>query len=163
MEIRTVQHKDLPHIAAIYNQAVAAGFQTADTEPWRAEDKQDWLVLHQQPEYPLFVAVENGAVIGFATISAYRPGRGALAFTKEISYYVHADYIRRGVGLKLLQHAIQTAPVHNTKTLIAMVLDVNMPSIALLQKAGFALWGHLPNIASFGGVCCGHVYYGRHL
>ena len=29
-----------------------------------------------------------------------------------------------------------------------------------MEKFGFELWGHLPNIADFDGIECGHVYYG---
>jgi L-amino acid N-acyltransferase YncA len=161
--IRNSIQEDLPAIVAIYNQAVAAGFQTADTEPWRVEDKLEWHQQHQQAAYPLFVAIKNDEVVGFVTISAYRPGRGALRFAKEISYYVDYNNIREGIGEALVKHAVNQAPVYVAKTLIAIVLDANTPSISLLKKLGFESWGHLPNVAEFSGVTCGHCYLGLHV
>ncbi len=158
--IRHAQQSCLAEIISIYNQAVAAGFQTADTEPWVAEDKLAWFQLHQNPQYPIFVAIENELVVGWAVISAYRPGRGALSKTKEISYYVHRSHLRKGIGTKLLKFAIDNAAVYNAETLIAILLDVNTPSIKLLENSGFSKWGHLPNVADFNGVKCGHFYYG---
>lgn len=161
--IRHAKAEDLPFIVSVYNQAVAVGFQTADTEPWKPEDKLAWFEEYQHPGYPIFVAVKNETVTGFAVISAYRPGRGALRFTKEISYYLDNSHLREGIGEKLIRHAIHNTPAYGAKTLIAIVLDANKPSISLLQKTGFVQWGHLPNIAEFNGGMCGHFYFGLHL
>ena len=158
--IRHSQSDDLLPIVLIYNQAVAEGFQTADIEPWQADEKLAWFQQHQNMQYPIFVAVEDGVVVGWAVISAYRPGRGALNKTKEISYYVHHGHLRKGIGSMLLKFAIANAAAYNAETLIAIVLDANKPSIALLEKQGFSKWGHLPNIAEFRGEKCGHFYYG---
>jgi len=159
--IRKAIIADLPAIVAIYNQAVAAGLQTADTEPWKAEDKITWFNEHQHTGYPIFTAVTNdNTVAGFVAISPYRPGRGALRFTKEVSYYINHHYLRQGAGEALLKHAIQQAAYYTAKTIIAIVLDTNKPSVALLEKMGFAQWGCLPNVAEFEGITCSHLYFG---
>jgi len=47
------------------------------------------------------------------------------------------------------------------KTLFGILLDINVPSVRLLEKFGFKLWGHMPNIADFDGKECGHYIYGK--
>ena len=49
----------------------------------------------------------------------------------------------------------------NKAELFAIVLEKNTPSINLLKKAGFELWGTLPEVALVEGELIGHVYYGR--
>lgn len=64
------------------------------------------------------------------------------------------------IGGKLIEHAILRHTQLYYKTLIAIILDKNQDSIGLLAEYGFSKWGHLPNITSFDGIECGHVYYG---
>jgi L-amino acid N-acyltransferase YncA len=99
-------------------------------------------------------------VIGYYCISPYRPGRMALRYCKEISYYVHQDYRAQGVGTTLVKHATEQAPALGIKTLFAIMLDKNANSLALLQKFRFEQWGHMPNVADFDGEEVGHYYYG---
>lgn len=160
MHIRIARNNDLQYIVAIYNQSVAGDFMTADTRPWQVADRQEWLDKHTPHEHPIYVAEIDNKVVGWLSISAYRPGRYALRYVKEVSYYMDHNYTGRGIGSALLAHAIHEAPRLNIKHCLAIVLDKNMASIALLKKFGFTLWGHLPGIADFDGSVCGHVYYG---
>jgi phosphinothricin acetyltransferase len=47
------------------------------------------------------------------------------------------------------------------KTLVAIILDVNIQSIKLFERGGYTKWGALPKVAEFDGVEVGHVYYGK--
>jgi phosphinothricin acetyltransferase len=107
------------------------------------------------------VAERGGALAGWCSLSAYRPGRMALRHTAEISYYVHQDHRRSGVGSALIAHAIAQCPRLGLRTLFAILLDINRASASLLEKHGFARWGHLPGVAEIDGRECGHLYYGR--
>ena len=99
-------------------------------------------------------------VAGWLSFSPYRPGRKALQSTAEISYYVHSAYHRLGVGTRLMEYAITQAPVLKFKNLIAILLEPNIASIALLEKFGFRLWGDMPGIAEIDGGEYNHQYYG---
>ena len=41
----------------------------------------------------------------------------------EISYYVHKNYFRKGIGRKLLKYALQNAQRIEKKVFIAILLD----------------------------------------
>ncbi len=83
--------------------------------------------------------------------------------TAEITYYVRPDQRRQGVGAALVQRCVELSPKLDIRTLFAIILDDNDPSIRLLREFDFELWGQLPGVADFDGREVGHVYYGRRL
>ncbi len=161
--IRHAVATDLEKIVEIYNQAIHAKFQTADTEPVTTAEKADWFSAHADNQYPIIVAEQEGVVRGWLSISAYRPGRKALQDCVEVSYYVDELFLRQGIGSSLLTKALEICRELNYYSIITIILDKNEQSIELMKKFGFSQWGHLPDIASFDGVRCGHVYFGLHL
>ncbi len=161
MTIRIAKLEDLPQIVEIYNQAVALKGATADTRPFAVDDRQQWFVDHTSDQYPIWVAEDNRIILGWCSLSPYRPGRMALRHTIEISYYIHEGYRRKGVGNALMQHAINQCEGLKIKTLFALLLDINVGSIRILEKFGFAKWGYMPNVADFNGEECGHLIYGK--
>jgi len=159
-KIRIAKIKDLESIVEIYNQAIKSRFETADTMEIKPEERFEWFNNHNPETYPIFIYELNNRVVGWISISPYRQGRQALRHTVEISYYIHTDFKRQGIGGKLIKYAIHKSKELNYKTIFAIILDKNEASINILKKFGFVLWGHLPNIADFSGIECGHVYYG---
>ena len=160
-QIRLAVVEDVPAIAGIYNQAIALNSATADISPVSEDNRRTWLAEHSADTHPVFVAEERGGVIGYCSLSRYRPGRMALRYTAEISYYIHEDFRGLGVGSRLIERAIALCPRLNIKTLFAIVLDINSDGVHILENFGFQKWGHMPNVANFGGSECGHLYYGR--
>lgn len=160
MDVRDATVEDLAAMVAIYNQAIAQGLRTADTEPFTVKSRRSWFDEHEPARHPIFVAQENGAVVGYTTLSAYRAGRAALRGTAEISCYVDEKWHRRGVGSKLLAHAIAQARDRGFKTLLAIVIEANGGSRSLLERFGFATWGFLPRVLEHGGSEYAHVYLG---
>jgi phosphinothricin acetyltransferase len=160
MTIRIATIKDIEAITEIYNQAIAAGQKTGDTLSVTIEDRKKWFETHASDKYPILVMEVDDIVVGYLSISAYRPGRLALQHTAEISYFVHFKYHRKGIASNLLQHAIAMCPSLQIKNIFAIVIDTNQVSVRLLEKFGFEKWGHMPRIAEFDGIEIGHLYYG---
>lgn len=163
MLIRYAQTEDLPSIVEIYNQSIPSQRSTGDTRPVSVADRLPWFLEHPPQEHPIFVAEADGEVAGWCSLSAYRPGRAALRFTAEISYYIAGAHHRRGLGTALVKHAVAACPALQIRHLFAIVLEGNRASIGLLEKLGFEQWGYLPRVADFNGTEVGHLYYGRHV
>ena len=161
--IRLAQPDDLPAIVDIYNQSIPSQQATGDTQPVRVEDRVEWFRDHRPDGHPIFVAEVDGQEAGWCSLSPYRPGRAALRFTAEISYYIASAYHRRGIGTALVEHALAACPALGIRHLFAIVLEGNRGSVRLLQKMGFEQWGYLPRVADFDGKEVGHLYYGRHV
>ena len=163
MEIRLATPHDLPAIVSIYNLAIQKRGSTSDLTPLTVEARRSWFADHHPHENPIWVATERDEVIGWCSLSPYFPGRKGLIHTKEISFYVHLEHHRQGVGSALIQHAIAACPKLETRTLFAILLDHNHASAALLEKLGFERWGHLPRVSEIDGEEHGHYYYGKRL
>lgn len=159
LNIRLSLVSDLPEIDAIYNQAIKLR-ATAHLHPLSNRERLDWFNQHNPQNYPVFVAETNGVIWGWLSISPYRPGRLALRHTAEISYYVHQDHFRKGIGTQLINHAIKKAPQLNIRQMFGIVMEHNIASIILLKKFGFQQWGFLPEVADFDGKRVGQYYYG---
>lgn len=160
MNIRVAKNEDLPRLVQIYNQAIAAGQRTGNTVPITIEDRKDWLESHSADKYPVLLEEKDNSILGYLTISAYRPGRAALRHTAEISFYVDFDCHRQGVASRLIQYTIELCPTLELKTLFAILMESNTASIQCLKSHRFEQWAHLPRVADFDGVEVGQVYYG---
>ena len=160
IRIRKANISDLPDIVAIYNQAVPSHRSTANTIPWTVESRTPWFIEHQPDKRPIFVAEVDKQIVGWCSLSVYRPGRLALRFTAEISYYIDENFQRQGVGHTLIRHAVEACPALKIKNLIAVVIDRNEPSRKLLEKLGFEQWAYLPRVLDFDGQEFGEYYYG---
>ena len=163
MLIRTALDSDLPEIVAIYNQAVSVQFCTGDTRPASVAERRDWFKQHTAGTYPIFIAEEAGLLLGWCSLSPYRPGRAALRKTAEISYYIDSSQRGKGFGSRLVQHALSEAPALGFTHLLAILMDVNTASIRLLEKFNFQQWGYLPEVAQFDSAVCGQFIYGREI
>lgn len=163
MKIRIAKIEDLPKIVEIYNQAVRSNRSTADLTPVGVADRQGWFDQHWSEKYPIFLVEIDQKVVGWCSLSAYRPGRMALRYTAELSCFIDQAHWRRGLATALMAHAIDCCPRLEIKNLLAIVLEWNQPSIRLLERMGFQRWGFLPRVADFYGQECGHLYFGRRI
>lgn len=160
MSIKLAEYKDLEALVEIYNQAIETHRCTADMDTFSVEERISWFEEHQSLEYPIYVYEACNKVVGYLYFTGYRPGRRAMRYTAEISYYIHNDYQGQGIGTKMVEFAIKKSKELNFKNLLAILLDWNIVSAKLLQKFGFKEWGYLPEIADFNGEVCSHLYYG---
>ncbi len=163
MKIRIATEADLKSMVAIYNQSIRAGRITAHTKEFSPEERRPWFESHPPNQYPIFVAEVEGEVLAYASLSPYRSGRLALSLTAEISYYVHFDHHRKGIGDALVKSTIAFARENDFEVLLAILMDANEGSVGLLKKNGFTEWGRMPKVLSIGNDRLDHLYYGLHL
>ncbi len=150
-------------MVAIYNQAIEAGRCTGDLMPFSVESRREWWDSHDLEKFSILVATVDAQVVGYASLSPYRPGRGALRHTAEISHYVDFCHHRKGIGMGLVEAMIRTAGASGFRTLLAIVVEGNESSLGLLERCGFERWGFLPGVLDFDGAELGHVYLGRRI
>jgi len=145
--IRPAQSSDADALRTIYNWAVANSTATMDTEPRSAEAQAAWLATHDGAPYPALVAVagEEGAVLGYASLSPYIPKAG-YATTAEVSVYVHPDWHGRGIGAALLEALIQEARERGFVSLLALITADNEASLRLHRRFGFVDAGLLRRV-----------------
>lgn len=163
IKIKIANQNDWQGVIDIYNQAILEGGKTADTEIVMVNQRKDWLKLHEYKRYPILVAELENKTIGWCSVSPHRPGRKALEITAEISYYVDNNYRNKGIGSLLIEEAIEISKQNGIKNLYAILLDINLQSIKILERFKFEKWGYLPQVAEINNKLVGQLIYGKNL
>ncbi|TNJ34311.1 arsinothricin resistance N-acetyltransferase ArsN1 family A [Arenimonas terrae] len=133
--IRNARPTDAAAIAAIYNQGIADRGATFETVPRTEADLAER--LSDVDRYPVLVAADaTGRVLGWASLSSYRP-RDCYAGIAEFSIYLDRDARGRGVGRRLLNALIDTAAERGFWKLVSRIFPFNAASRALCRACGF--------------------------
>ncbi len=161
MEItyRNALLEDLPKIISIYNSTIPGRLVTADLVAVNVSEKTEWFHQHQSNTRPLWVAEFQNETIAWISFTSFY-GRPAYDGTAEISLYIDEQYRCKGIGKKILAHAIQQSKTLLIHTLLGFIFEQNKASIALFKKAGFHEWGHLPDIALLDEKYCSLKIFG---
>jgi len=163
LNIRFANRNDLPFIVDIYNQAIRSKCATGDLTEFTVEQRIDWFNKFNIEKYPIYIIENETRIIGFCTLSPYRPGREAMDSVAEISYYIDYSYHNKGIGTKLLEYVISDCKRIGKESLLAILLDINPGSINILKKFNFEKWGYFPNIINIEGKKCGQLIYGLNI
>ncbi|HYD95782.1 MAG TPA: GNAT family N-acetyltransferase [Noviherbaspirillum sp.] len=148
---RLARFEDLPAIVSIYNSTVPSRQVTADTEPVSVESRHAWFAEHTPQKRPLWVAEQDGEVIGWLSYSNFY-GRPAYSGTAELSIYLREDARGKGLGRFFLKEAIAFAPEIKVHTLLGFIFGHNTPSLKLFEAFGFERWADMPRVATLDGV-----------
>ena len=132
--IRDAQPPDAEAIARIYNQGIEERAATFETQPRTAQDIA--VKLTDRERYPVLVATEGDAVIGWARLSTYRP-RACYSGIAEFSIYLDQAARNRGVGRRLLTALVGAARDRGYWKLVSRVFPFNTASRALCKACGF--------------------------
>ncbi len=151
MHIRNATEADLPIIVEIYNSTVPTRLSTADTAPVSLESRHAWFRDHEPHRRPIWVAEENGEVVGWLSLSDFYDGRPAYHATVEVGVYIEEGHRGKGIGRRLLEEAIRRAPELGIETFTAGIFAHNEASVGLFESFGFERWAHFPEVAELDG------------
>jgi len=135
--IRSAARADLPRLTEIYNHYVLHTPVTFDLEPYTVEKRAAWFEqFGPTGRYRLMVAEENGAVLGYAGTTRFRP-KAAYETTVETTIYCDQQAVGKRLGSRLyaaLFEAIQGEDIHR---IVAGYTLPNDASAALHARCGF--------------------------
>jgi L-amino acid N-acyltransferase len=156
IQIRPAQAEDLIPITEIYNEAILTTTATFDTEPKTPSERQAWFQAHDA-KHPILVAVLDGKVVGWASLSSWSDRR-AYDGTAETSFYVGSKYRGQGVGRTLKAAIIDEAKRLGLHTLIARVAEGSEESMHLNESFGFVRVGTMREVGrKFGKLLDVHI------
>ena len=144
VQIRRAELPDLDAITEIYNEAILTTTATFDTETKTAVERLEWFQSHDD-RHPILVAVLDGKVIGWASLSKWSD-RCAYSDTAETSFYVKSEHRGRGVGRQLKAAIIEAARHSRFHSLIARVAGGSRESLHLNEDFGFVHVGTLKEV-----------------
>lgn len=123
---------DAADIARIYNEGIDDRVATFETRHRTPEDIAAWFGTR----YPVVVVEHDGAVVGFASTSTYRP-RECYDGIAEYSVYVARNARGKGVGQVALQALFEAAREAGFWKLVSRIFPENTSSLRLMKKLGF--------------------------
>ena len=130
---------DAAAIAAIYNEGIAEGIATFETEPRTAERSAAQLA-DKGDRYPTVVAEREGRVIAWASAGAYR-NRPAYAGVAEHSVYVARGARGTGAGRAALEALCRAYAGRGFWKIVSRIFPENTASLALHERCGFRVVG----------------------
>jgi L-amino acid N-acyltransferase len=145
MLIRQAVDADLDAILAIHNDAILNSAAIWEDEPVDRSEREAWLAARTADGKPVFVAVDDGDVIGFASYAQWR-SRCGYRHTVEDSVYLAASHRGRGIGRTLLVRLIEHARSAGHHVMLADIESGNTASVRLHESLGFVEAGRLRQI-----------------
>ncbi len=133
--VRPATLVDAEEIAEIYNQGILGRMATFETVLRTPADIENTLRAGEG-RFPFLVAEIDGRVVGWASVSTYRP-RECYRGIGEFSIYVHEDARGRGVGRALLPELVAAAERAGFWKLLSRVFPFNHASRNLCRACGF--------------------------
>jgi L-amino acid N-acyltransferase YncA len=141
--IRDLDRKDWPAVRTIFEEGIATGQATFETE---APSWEHWDGAHSLR----LVAEEDGEVVGWAALAPYS-ARACYSGVAEESVYVAAQARGKGVGRALLAALVDRSEQAGIWTLQAGVFPENRVSVTLHLGSGFRIVGVLERIGRLNG------------
>jgi phosphinothricin acetyltransferase len=135
LELRPAERRDADAIRTIYNREVLGTTVTFDMVPRSLDDQVRWIDEHSGG-HPAVVAVREGRVVGFGSLSPYR-ARPAYSTSVENSVYVDESARGTGVGRAVLEELVRLGQAHGFHAVFARVVGGHTASIALHRACGF--------------------------
>jgi phosphinothricin acetyltransferase len=136
---------DWPQVRAIYEEGIATGQGTFETE---APAWPEW----DAARLPHSRLVARGArIFGWAALSPVSK-RVCYAGVAEVGIYVAASARGRGIGRALLEALVESAEANGIWTLQGATIAENGASLALQERCGFRVIGRRERIGKLAGV-----------
>ena len=139
----TTQH--LPAILEIINYNILNSTAVYDYNLKTLADIKAWFQDKTDHHWPVIVAVDDSAVLGYGTYGTFRFKEG-YKYTVEHSVYVSNDHRGKGVGKKLVSELIRLATQEGYHTMIGGIDADNKDSIVFHEKCGFTTVGLLKQV-----------------
>ncbi|MBR0644916.1 GNAT family N-acetyltransferase [Plastoroseomonas hellenica] len=134
--IRAAADTDVPGILDIYNDVIVTSTAVYSDDPVTLDNRRAWLRGRQQQGYPVLVAAEGDAVVGFASFGDFRSSPG-YRYTVEHTVHVHPERRGTGIGRQLIESLIPLAVAQGKHVMIAGVDAANSGSIRFHERLGF--------------------------
>jgi len=156
---RPIKPPDHQAIADIFNHYVKEGFAAFFEDPVPVQ--LVGMLEKMAAGYPsVAVADESDTCVGFAILHHFRP-QPVFLRTAEVTYFIHPQHTRKGLGGEMLDRLIEEAAGQGIRTILACIAAPNEASIAFHRKHGFSECGRFPGVGVKGGETFDLVWMAR--
>ncbi|WP_341225081.1 N-acetyltransferase family protein [uncultured Arcticibacterium sp.] len=156
--IREATQQDLVPISEIWNHYIINSSYNYDSEPKDMAFFKDFFLEKQKNSYPVFVAEDDGKVVGYATYGQFR-ARSGYKNSLEHGVYLYPDLQGKGFGKKLMNALIERAKKDGHHSMTAGIDTRNQGSINFHIRFGFREVGTFKEIGFKNGEWLDCVFY----
>lgn len=146
---RLATEADLPRIVEIYNQAVAHGIATDDSEQQTVAGRQGWFDSYDD-RHPLWVVISDDVIVGWVGLEIFYDHPN-FAQSVQISIYFDDQYHHQHFGTQTLNFIDQQVGQLGIKNIVSYIYERNLPSQNLFKKNGYDYVGEFTNISHING------------
>ena len=140
--VRGAESGDLPALTDLYNHYVKSSPATFDLEPASLASRRLWMTRYANAgPHRLFVAIDQGALAGYATSGKLREKPGYLT-SVETTVYCAPDVGGRGVGTRLYAELFPMLRERGVHAVMGGIALPNDGSVALHEKFGMKKVAH---------------------
>lgn len=151
MIIRHCHREDAAAITSIFNYYILHSHTRLEDQPLEFARCQTWLdTFREGTRHQLYVAEQDGQVVGFACSQPYRTGP-AYDDTVDVNVYVDPTQTGSGLGSALYRHLFKDLAKRGLHRAISSILLPNETSVALHRKFGFKEVGTFNEVARKNG------------
>ena len=143
--VRHATENDLPQILDIYNDIIKNTTAVYYYEPQTLQMRKAWFDERKEQGFPIFVAEEEGVILGMSTIGPFRLPT-AYKFSVENTVHVAAHARGKGIGKLLMPPIIDAARELKLHTIIAGIDAGNEVSLHLHKSFGFDEVAHFKEV-----------------
>ena len=143
--IREAADADLPSVVEILNAEIAGSPYLYIEKSITLGERLNWLHTHHAAKLPILVAALDDQVVGWASLSRYRPSSG-YRHTVEVSVYVAPHAQRRGIARRLVTALHDWASDAEVRAIVASIDSENSASMRLFESLGYGEVARLPDV-----------------
>ncbi len=147
LKIETISEKHLRAAHKIYNYYIVNSYANFEEKKISYKDFFNNYKKIINKKLPYLAALYKERVVGIAYLNKFRDKSG-YRFAFENTIYIHNEYIKNGIGTKLLKELINVSKKNkNIKIIIAVIGSIDSKgSLKIHQKLGFKKSGILKSI-----------------
>ena len=147
LRIEAISEKDFKSAHKIYNYYIINSYSNFEEKKLTFRDFYQNYKNIINNKLPYLVALYDEKVVGIAYLNQFREKSG-YRFAFENTIYIHNNYIKQGIGSKLLKALIDCSKKNKKIKLIVAVIGSidSQSSIKIHQKLGFKKVGKLTKV-----------------
>jgi phosphinothricin acetyltransferase len=144
--IRDAVELDIPAITEIFNSVIDSSNSVYREERVAESERMSWFHEKREHGFPIIVAEENGAVIGYGGYGTFRAAQG-YRLTVEHTIHIAETHRGKGLGKTILSELIKRATDGGFHVMLGAIDSGNEGSIKLHQKFGFTECARIKEVA----------------
>ena len=143
--IRRLEPSDLPALLDILNYYALNTTADFSDRPHTLADIRSLVTTEKR--LPKYVAVADGAVVGFAVAYPFRP-EAVFADTVKFTYWLKPSFTGQGIGTMLCNQLESECWQNGFRSVLVNISSENRGSIKFHERRGYVHCGHFKQVAT---------------